>query len=87
MTPAQALETAREQIHDCFLCGSPRLARLGCYVPRDPAILDVPMVPPNAQEQRTYWYGICHRCFKAGETAVSSRVEERIVALRGTQRN
>ena len=87
MTPEQAYETACRNIHDCFLCGSPRLAMIGCYVPRDPSIIEVPMAPPNANQQRTLWYGICYRCIEVGETAVAYQVEERIFALGESQRN
>jgi hypothetical protein len=87
VTPEQAFEIACQQTHACFLCGSPHLARIGCYVPRDAGFLSVAMSPPTADQQRTYWYGICHQCFAAGETAVASRVEERLLAMRDGQRN
>jgi hypothetical protein len=87
MTPEQAYETACQNVQDCFLCGGSHVARIGCYVPRNPSLLSVAMSQPTADQQRTYWYGICHQCFEAGETAVAYRVEERIFAMRDTQRN
>jgi hypothetical protein len=87
MTGDEALHIAAQQIHECFLCGSARLHRIGCYVPKNPLILDVAMPQPGPDQARTYWYGICRRCFKRGQQWFADRAEAKIVAMGEAQRN
>ena len=62
MKGQEAYEIAKNNIKFCYLCGVEEIKFLGCFVPDYPT----KWTPgkPASGKTRTFWYGLCEKCFK-----------------------
>lgn len=51
-------------LDSCYLCGSKNVVVTGCYVAKkNDRSADFLMGKVKAGSTRTYWYGLCQKCF------------------------
>ncbi|MBA7564363.1 hypothetical protein ES695_00535 [Candidatus Atribacteria bacterium 1244-E10-H5-B2] len=64
MKAEDALEFAKHNISECFLCGDKEIITIGCFIPHDPENrVDWLMGKLPKGKMRTAWYGLCKKCF------------------------
>mgnify|MGYP001037528673 CR=1 FL=1 len=73
MNNQKAYQKALSAVKNCYLCGKEQIKVVGCYVPSSPSQL---LGEPVSGKTRTYWYGLCEKCFKL--TNKEKLVEEKM---------
>lgn len=61
MNNQKAYKEALSVVKSCYLCGKKQVKIIGCYIPDPP---DQLLGEPAPGKTRTYWYGLCEKCFK-----------------------
>ncbi|MBA7565242.1 hypothetical protein ES708_06918 [subsurface metagenome] len=70
----------------CYLCGDKDVKFIGCYVAKkNDKSADFLMGKVKAGSTRTYWYGLCQRCFDLPnkEELVEGKIEGGIRLKKG----
>jgi hypothetical protein len=70
----------------CYLCGSKNVVVNGCYVAKkNDRGADFLLGKVEAGKTRTYWYGLCQKCFSLSnkEELIEKKIESDMKMQRG----